>query len=152
PEAIDHPSLDNEIKTAVKNLLEQLSDEDFQVEAINFNMLDYAVPAYYVLTTAEASSNLSRYDGIRYGYSHNHSNVELTEFYKAGRSAGFGQEVKRRIMLGTFVLSTGYYDAYFTKAQQVRRLLTDQINLIFSKFDFIILPTVPNKAAFIGDK
>ena len=151
PQALDHPSLDVEISDAIKNLLGELRRDGNSVEPVNFDMLDFAVPAYYVLTTAEASSNLSRYDGVKFGYASNHSNVELTDFYKATRSAGFGREVKRRIMLGTFVLSTGYYDAYFTKAQQIRRLFTEQMNLVFSDFDFIILPTMPHTAALIED-
>ena len=151
PQALDHPSLDMEISKSVKELLSQLQKEGNYVESVNFEMLDFVVTAYYVLTTAEASSNLSRYDGVRFGYASNHSNVELTDFYKATRSAGFGREVKRRIMLGTFVLSTGYYEAYFTKAQQIRRLFTDQMNLVFRDFDFIILPTVPHTASLTGE-
>ncbi len=91
------------------------------VEAVDFELLDYIVPAYYVLTTAEASSNLARFDGVRYGHRTAGKDLELTEFYKRTRSEGFGREVKRRILLGTFVLSAGYYDAYFTKAQQVQK-------------------------------
>jgi len=105
-----------------------------------------------VLTTAEASSNLSRYDGIKYGYRSSEPNLELTEFYKLTRSAGFGKEVKRRIMLGTFVLSAGYYDAYFTRAQKVRSLLIDKIRLILSDFDFILLPNSPVTAFKVGEK
>ncbi len=151
PQALDHPSLDVEISHAIKNLIKELEKEGYQIEPVNFEMLDFAVPAYYVLTTAEASSNLSRYDGVKFGYASDHNNVELTDFYKSTRSAGFGREVKRRIMLGTFVLSTGYYDAYFTKAQQIRRLFIEQMYLVFSDFDFIILPTVPRTAALIDD-
>lgn len=147
PQALDHPSLDLEISQNVKNLLRSLEENGNLVEPVDFEMIDFSVPAYYVLTTAEASSNLSRYDGIKFGYALNHSNVELTDFYKASRSKGFGREVKRRIMLGTFVLSTGYYDAYYTKAQKIRRLLSEQIKLVFNGFDFIILPTVPHTAA-----
>jgi aspartyl-tRNA(Asn)/glutamyl-tRNA(Gln) amidotransferase subunit A len=106
----------------------------------------------YILTTAEASSNLSRYDGIKFGYRSSSPGVELTEFYKQTRSAGFGKEVKRRIMLGTFVLSAGYYDAYYTRAQKVRKLLITKTELIFSDFDFIILPTSPVTAFKTGEK
>ena len=117
-----------------------------------FELLDYIVPAYYVLTTAEASSNLARFDGVRYGYRTPATNLELTEFYKRTRSEGFGKEVQRRILLGTFVLSAGYYDAYFTKAQQVRQLLVERTELIFKDFDIIILPTAPSTAWRIGEK
>ena len=119
---------------------------------VKFDLLDYIVPAYYVLTTAEASSNLSRFDGVKYGLRATSPNLELTEFYKQSRSTGFGKEVKRRIMLGTFVLSAGYYDAYFTRAKKVRQLLNDKIQLIFNNFDFILLPTSPVTAFKAGEK
>jgi aspartyl-tRNA(Asn)/glutamyl-tRNA(Gln) amidotransferase subunit A len=152
PEALDHPSLDPEIAAGIKATLTQLKEEGHTVEPVAFDLLDHIVPAYYVLTTAEASSNLNRYDGIKYGYRANGNEGDLTELYKESRSSGFGKEVKRRIMLGTFVLSSGYYDAYFTKAQKVRRLLFDKIQLIFSQFDFILLPTTPSTAFKIGEK
>src|SRR6202008_3601358 len=106
----------------------------------------------YVLTTAEASSNLSRFDGVKFGYRAEIADGDLTELYKASRSQGFGKEVQRRIMLGTFVLSAGYFDAYFTKAQQVRQLLANRTKEIFSDFDAIISPTVPVPAFRIGEK
>ncbi|HKZ65693.1 MAG TPA: Asp-tRNA(Asn)/Glu-tRNA(Gln) amidotransferase subunit GatA [Chitinophagaceae bacterium] len=151
-EALDHPSLDPEISSSIKSLLEQLKNGGHQVEPVSFDLLDHIVPAYYVLTTAEASSNLSRYDGVKYGYRTNKIDVDLTELYKESRSHGFGKEVKRRIMLGTFVLSAGYYDAYFTRAQKVRKLLFDKTQLIFNDFDFIFLPTAPSVAFKIGEK
>jgi aspartyl-tRNA(Asn)/glutamyl-tRNA(Gln) amidotransferase subunit A len=151
-EALDHPSLDQEITESIKKTLEQFKKDGHIVEPVKFNLLDYVVPAYYVLTTAEASSNLSRYDGIKYGARTLTNNSDLNEFYKETRSAGFGKEVKRRIMLGTFVLSAGFYDAYFTKAQKVRKLLYAQIQLIFNNFDFIVLPTSPSVAFKIGEK
>ncbi len=151
-EALDHPSLDGEISDSIKNLLKQLKVDGHQVQSVAFDLLDHIVPAYYVLTTAEASSNLSRYDGVKYGYRVPATNIELTDLYKNTRSSGFGKEVKRRIMLGTFVLSSGYYDAYFTRAQKVRKLLFDKIQLIFNDFDFIILPTSPSTAFKIGEK
>lgn len=151
-EALNHPSLDPEISAAIKQLIEQLKKDGHTTEPVKFDLLDYIVPAYYVLTTAEASSNLSRYDGVRYGYRTPESNPDLTEFYKQTRSAGFGKEVKRRIMLGTFVLSAGYYDAYFTRAQKVRRLLSDKTQEIFNRFDFILLPTSPVTAFKTGEK
>jgi aspartyl-tRNA(Asn)/glutamyl-tRNA(Gln) amidotransferase subunit A len=151
-EALDHPSLDPEISSSVKKLIGQLKEEGYEAEAVAFDLLDFIVPAYYVLTTAEASSNLSRYDAVKYGYRTAQKGIDLTEFYKLSRSEGFGKEVKRRIMLGTFVLSSGYYDAYFTRAQRVRNLLRQRIQLIFNDFDFIILPTSPATAFTAGEK
>jgi len=151
-EALNHPSLDPEISAAIKQLIEQLKKDGHTAEQVKFDLLDHIVPAYYVLTTAEASSNLSRYDGVRYGYRTPELNTDLTEFYKQTRSTGFGKEVQRRIMLGTFVLSAGYYDAYFTRAQKVRRLLSDKTREIFNSFDFILLPTSPVTAFKAGEK
>jgi len=151
-EALDHPGIDPEISKAIASKIEELKKQGHVAEKVDFDLLDYIVPAYYVLTTAEASSNLSRYDGVKYGYRTNSPGFELTEFYKQSRSTGFGKEVKRRIMLGTFVLSAGYYDAYFTRAQKVRKLLTDKIQLIFKDFDFILLPTSPVTAFKTGEK
>ena len=151
-EAIHHPSLDKQIKENILNLVENLRSNGHTVTEIDFDLLDYVVPAYYVLTTAEASSNLSRYDGIRYGYQSKGNIKDLTEFYMRNRTEGFGKEVQRRIMLGAFVLSSGYYDAYFSKAQQVRRLLTDKTNAIFADYDAVIMPTSPTTAFPIGDK
>ena len=147
-----HPSLDKEIAGQIFNLIDLLKEAGHTVEEIDFNLLDYIVPAYYVLTTAEASSNLSRYDGVRYGHRTDKPVEDLTAFYLQNRSEGFGTEVKRRIMLGTFVLSAGYYDAYYNKAQQVRKMLLDQTLLIFNNFDAVILPTSPTTAYKIGDK
>ena len=149
---LEHPSLDKEISGQIFTLIEQLRTAGHIVEEIDFNLLDYIVPAYYVLTTAEASSNLSRYDGVRYGHRTDKPVEDLTAFYLQNRSEGFGVEVKRRIMLGTFVLSSGYYDAYYNKAQQVRKMLSDQTLLIFRNFDAVILPTSPTTAYKIGDK
>jgi len=151
-ETLEHPSLDTEIADGINKLIEQIKSEGHEVTALSFEYLDYIVPAYYILTTAEASSNLSRYDGVRYGYRSAKPSTDLTEFYKHNRSEGFGKEVKRRIMLGTFVLSTGYYDAYFTKAQKVRRKLVEKTHLVFNEFDFILMPTSPSVAFKIGEK
>ena len=151
-ETLEHPSLDTEIANGINKLIEQIKSDGHEVTALNFEYLDYIVPAYYILTTAEASSNLSRYDGVRYGYRSEKPSNDLTEFYKHNRSEGFGKEVKRRIMLGTFVLSTGYYDAYFTKAQKVRRKLVEKTQLVFNEFDFILMPTSPSVAFKIGEK
>ncbi len=151
-EAIRHPSLDPEIASAISGCLQQLKAAGHTVEAVPFGLLDYIVPAYYVLTTAEASSNLSRYDGVRYGHRSKETATDLAGFYELNRSEGFGKEVQRRIMLGTFVLSAGYYDAYFSKAQQVRRLLVDTVTRIFAAYDAILMPTVPGTAFKIGEK
>lgn len=151
-EALDHPANDPEISSSILKWIEQIQKDGHTVEPANFELLNYIVPAYYVLTTAEASSNLSRYDGVRYGYRIPDANLELTDFYKKTRSAGFGKEVKRRIMLGTFVLSAGYYDAYFTKAQKARQTVLKKIQEIFNDYDFILMPTVPATAFRAGEK
>ncbi len=151
-EALNHPSLDPAIQASIMAQIDQLRQAGHIVEAIDFNLLEYVVPTYYVLTTAEASSNLSRYDGVRYGHRTNKEGIDLTEMYKASRSEGFGEEVKRRILLGTFVLSEGFFDAYFTKAQQVRQLLKQRTDAIFSEYDMILSPTVPATAFTIGEK
>lgn len=151
-ETIEHPSLDPEIAKAIRQLFHQLNMDGHQVTELNFEYLDYIVPTYYVLTTAEASSNLSRYDGVRFGYRADEKDMELSAFYKQNRSRGFGKEVKRRIMLGTFVLSAGYYDAYFTKAQQVRKKLVEKTEQVFKDFDFLCMPTSPNVAFKTGEK
>jgi aspartyl-tRNA(Asn)/glutamyl-tRNA(Gln) amidotransferase subunit A len=151
-ETLEHASLDPEIASSVYRLLQQLKADGHEVNEMHFEYLDYIVPAYYILTTAEASSNLARYDGVRYGYRSEKPAADLIEFYKHNRSEGFGKEVKRRIMLGTFVLSTGYYDAYFTRAQKVRRKLVDKTNEVFQTNDFIIMPVSPSVAFKIGEK
>lgn len=151
-EAVEHPSLDPEIRQALLQKFDKLIAAGHQVEAVDFPLLDYIVPTYYILTTAEASSNLSRFDGVRYGHRSTVKVEDLGEFYAHNRSEGFGHEVKRRILLGSFVLSAGYYDAYFTKAQQVRRRLFDQTQLIFNRFDAILAPTAPTPAFRFGEK
>lgn len=151
-QALASPALDPEIREGLFRLIGELQTQGHEVKGIDFEYLDYIVPAYYVLTTAEASSNLARYDGIRYGFRDVDKNQDLADLYNNTRSKGFGREVKRRIMLGTFVLSAGYYDAYFTKAQQVRKLLVEKTDLIFSDFDVLIFPTVPSTAFRIGEK
>lgn len=150
-EAIEHPSMDAEIRDEIKRLIEKLQAEGHSVEPVDFPHLDHLVPVYYILTTAEASSNLARYDGIHMGYrSENAHDLEST--YKLSRTEGFGPEVKRRILLGTFVLSSGYYDAYYSKAQKARRLIQDETNRIFANFDFILSPTSPHTAFSIGEE
>jgi aspartyl-tRNA(Asn)/glutamyl-tRNA(Gln) amidotransferase subunit A len=120
------------------------------VEGVDFDLLNFIVPTYYVLTTAEASSNLSRFDGIRFGHRTTEKVEDLAELYKLSRTEGFGAEVQRRILLGTFVLSAGYFDAYFTKAQQVRQKLVEFTSQLFAQYDFIISPTVPTTAFKLG--
>ncbi len=150
-ETIETEGIDPEIKVAMYNRVKALQADGHTVEPVSFPYLKYAVPTYYVLTTAEASSNLSRYDGVHFGYrSPNATDLEST--YKLSRSEGFGEEVKRRIMLGTFVLSAGYYDAYYAKAQKVRRIIQEKSNEILSNYDLIILPTTPTTAFKIGEK
>lgn len=147
---INHDSLDIEIRQSIESLAAELKSEGHVVEEIDLDLVDYMVPAYYILTTAEASSNLSRYDGVRYGFRAEESPEDIGDFYKKNRSLSFSKEVKKRIMLGTFVLSEGYYDAYYTKAQQVRNLLAMQAKEIFKKYDIILLPTVPSTAFEAG--
>lgn len=150
-ETIDSPGLDPEIKQKTYSLIEQLKSEGHTVEAVDFPMLDYLIPAYYVLTTAEASSNLARYDGIHFGYRSPKAH-DLESTYKMSRSEGFGKEVKRRIMLGSFVLSSGYYDAYYGKAQKVRRLIREKTLEILSQYDFVLTPSTPGTAFKLGSK
>ncbi|HUQ67424.1 MAG TPA: Asp-tRNA(Asn)/Glu-tRNA(Gln) amidotransferase subunit GatA [Flavitalea sp.] len=152
PEALDSTALDPAIREGLMNFIKKLKSEGHTIEPVHFEYLDFIVPTYYILTTAEASSNLSRFDGVKYGYRHSNKSPELAEMYSKTRSEAFGKEVKRRIMLGTFVLSAGYYDAYFTKAQQVRTLLVEQTNLIFKEFDFLLFPTSPSTAFKLGEK
>jgi aspartyl-tRNA(Asn)/glutamyl-tRNA(Gln) amidotransferase subunit A len=151
-QALEHPGLDPEMGAAINELIEQLRQDGHIVDPIEFDLLNHIVPTYYVLTTAEASSNLSRFDAVRFGYRAPLVNSDLNDMYKASRSAGFGKEVQRRIMLGTFVLSAGYFDAYFTKAQQVRRILLNKSVDVFAKYEAIISPTVPSTAFKIGEK
>lgn len=148
--ALNHESLDAEIRQSTYDLIEDLKAKGNTVEAVPFDLLEFLIPAYYVLTTAEASSNLARFDGIRYGYrSPNATNFEET--YLKTRTEGFSEEVKRRILLGTFVLSSGYYDAYYTKAQKIRRLITERTNAVLAEYDFILMPTAPTTAFKIGN-
>ena len=148
-ECFDAEGLDPEVKTAHLNKIEELKAAGHTVEAVSFPYLDQLVPCYNVLSNAEASSNLSRFDGMRYGYRSENA-VDLETTYTKSRSEGFGAEVKRRIMLGTFVLSAGYYDAYYSKAQKVRRLIQDKTFEILSDYDFILTPTTPHTAFKIG--
>jgi len=145
-QAFENSSLDVEIRTQIEVFMKTLTESGHSIEVVDFELLDYIVPVYYVLTTAEATSNLSRYDGVRFGYRNSTNSANLSDMYTYTRSEGFGKEVKRRIMLGNFVLSAGYFDAYFTKAQQVRQMLVQQTKHLFTAYDFIILPTSPTTA------
>ena len=148
--AVHHEGLDADVSRLTLETIEKLRQQGHQVEPVSFDILEYLIPAYYVLTTAEASTNLSRYDGVRFGY-RNPDAKDLYETYTKSRTEGFSTEVKRRIMLGTFVLSAGYFDAYYAKAQKVRRLLQECTQDIFKEYDFILLPTSPTPAWNIGE-
>ncbi len=151
PETLESEGLDPEVKSLTEQTIKKLEEEGHSVEPISFPYLNYVVPTYYILTMAEASSNLARYDGVHYGYrSPNATDLETT--YKKSRSEGFGAEVKRRIILGSFVLSAGHYDAFYGKAQRVRRLIAEKMNDILHDHDFILLPTTPGPAFGIGEK
>lgn len=143
--------LDAEVRKAVETAIQSLSKLGCEVVEISLLHTEYAIPAYYIVATAEASSNLARFDGVRYGYraqgAHN-----LSEMYRRTRDLGFGAEVKRRIMLGTYALSAGYYDAYYLKAQKVRTLLTRDFEKAFKQVDAIVTPTSPTAAFKLGDK
>tara|TARA_B100000900_G_scaffold263577_1_gene224837 strand:- start:2445 stop:3866 length:1422 start_codon:yes stop_codon:yes gene_type:complete len=148
-ETLESSALDAQVKSHIIEKIEQLKAFGHKVIAIDFPYLQYLVPTYYVLTTAEASSNLARYDGVHFGY-RSADAQDISSTYANSRTLGFGEEVQRRIMLGTFVLSAGYYDAYYTKAQKVRRLLLNKTHTIFEKCDFILSPTSPHTALEMG--
>ncbi len=148
-ECVEANGIDPEVKQAVFTKLNALKESGHTVEAVDFPYLDYLVPTYYVLTTAEASSNLARFAGIHYGYRSN-DGKDLESTYKKTRSQGFGKEVKRRIMLGTFVLSAGYYDAYYNKGQKVRRIIQDKTLELLKSYDALITPSTPGTAFEFG--
>lgn len=148
-EALRAEGLDSEIRQAHLDLIDKLKADGHQVDAVSMPEMESLVPAYYVMTCAEASSNLSRYDGIHFGY-RDPGATDLESTYKLSRSNGFGTEVKRRIMLGTFVLSSGYYDAYYNKAQRVRRKVQQATEALLEEYDFILTPTAPTTAFKLG--
>ncbi len=148
-DALVDKSLDPEIRERTMNLIEELKTKGHTVEPVSFPWLDVMVPVYYILTTAEASSNLARYDGIHYGKRSEEAD-DLESAYKLSRTEGFGDEVKRRILLGTFVLSSGYYDAYYSKAQKARRVVKEATEKIFEEYDLILSPTSPHTAFEMG--
>ncbi|MCA0365094.1 MAG: Asp-tRNA(Asn)/Glu-tRNA(Gln) amidotransferase subunit GatA [Bacteroidetes bacterium] len=149
-EALESEGLDNEVKTLTEQRLQALKNVGHELVPLSFPKLKYLLPTYYILTMAEASSNLNRYDGIRFGHRSN-AGKNLEELYKKSRGEGFGKEVKRRIMLGTFILSADYYDAYYTKAQKVRSIIKAETEAFFEKVDFIVSPTTPTPAFKIGE-
>jgi aspartyl-tRNA(Asn)/glutamyl-tRNA(Gln) amidotransferase subunit A len=150
-EAVENDSVNPEISARVKAFIEDLRGRGFVVEGVSFPYLQYMVPTYYVLTTAEASSNLARFDGINFGY-RSQDAVGIDDVYTKSRTEGFGKEVKRRILLGTFVLSAGYFDAYYGTAQRVRQLLRQKTREIFSEYQLLISPTCTDGAFRFGEK
>ncbi len=143
--------LDTEVRTAVEAGIAKLRAAGCEIIPISLPHTPYAIPTYYVIATAEASANLARFDGVRYGYRAKGSRT-LSEMYRKTRDEAFGAEVKRRIMLGTYALSSGYYDAYYLKAQRVRTLLTRDFEQAFQKVDAIVTPTAPSPAFKLGEK
>jgi aspartyl-tRNA(Asn)/glutamyl-tRNA(Gln) amidotransferase subunit A len=143
--------LDAEVRTAVEAGIAKLRSAGCEIIPISLEHTAYAIPTYYVIATAEASANLARFDGVRYGYRAKGART-LAEMYRKSRDEGFGAEVKRRIMLGTYALSSGYYDAYYLKAQRVRTLLTRDFEQAFQKVDAIVTPTAPTPAFRLGEK
>ncbi|MFG6394700.1 MAG: Asp-tRNA(Asn)/Glu-tRNA(Gln) amidotransferase subunit GatA [Lachnospiraceae bacterium] len=141
--------LDSEVKEAVLNAAKVLEEKGAEIEEFNLSLVDYAIPAYYIIACAEASSNLARFDGVKYGYRTDSYNG-LHNMYKKTRSEGFGAEVKRRIMLGSFVLSSGYYDAYYIKALKTKALIKQAFDKAFSKYDVILGPAAPSTAPELG--
>jgi aspartyl-tRNA(Asn)/glutamyl-tRNA(Gln) amidotransferase subunit A len=150
-ECYETEGIHSEVKAALDKQISDLKEKGHEVSLVDFPYIDFMIPVYYILTTAEASSNLARFDGVRYGYRSKNATT-LESVYKKSRTEGFGPEVQRRIMLGTFVLSEGYYDAYYSKAQKVRRLIMDKTNEILDKHDFILLPASPTPPFRIGEK
>ena len=142
--------LDSEVKTAVLDAAKKLEAKGAIVEEFDLSLVEYAIPAYYVIASAEASSNLSRFDGVKYGYRAKEYEG-LHSMYKKSRSEGFGAEVKRRIMLGSFVLSSGYYDAYYLKALRTKALIKQAFDRAFEKYDVILGPAAPTTAPKLGE-
>jgi aspartyl-tRNA(Asn)/glutamyl-tRNA(Gln) amidotransferase subunit A len=143
--------IDPEVKNSVESAISKLEELGAKTVDISLPHTEYAIPVYYVLATAEASSNLARFDGVRYGFRAEEPTT-LADMYRRTRALGFGTEVKRRIMLGTYVLSSGYYDAYYKKGQQVRSLIEQDYRKAFEKCDVIATPTSPTAAFRIGEK
>ena len=151
PEEYFGQGLDAEVRSRIEKGIETLGAAGCIVKKISLAHTPYAIPTYYLVATAEASANLARFDGIRYGYRSSASDT-LSAMYRHSRDEGFGDEVKRRILLGTYALSAGYYDAYYLKAQQVRRLLADEFLRAFAEVDAMVTPTAPTPAFKLGEK
>lgn len=154
-DGVESPGVDLSVREATLAKIDSLRKAGHTVEPVDLSLLKYLLPTYYILTTAEASSNLSRFDGVRYGYRSvgtDTSALDLLSLYKKSRTEGFGAEVRKRILLGTFVLSASYYDAYYTKAQQVRRLIRQETEQLFDQYDFLLSPTTPTPAFLLGEK
>ena len=143
--------LDSEVRAAVEAAIQKLAESGCEIVPVSLPHTEYAIPVYYIVATAEASSNLARFDGVRYGYRARDART-LSEMYRRSRDHGFGTEVKRRIMLGTYALSAGYYDAYYLKVQKVRTLLVRDFEEAFKKVDAIVTPTSPTAAFKLGEK
>jgi aspartyl-tRNA(Asn)/glutamyl-tRNA(Gln) amidotransferase subunit A len=143
--------LASEVRAAVEAAIQKLAESGCEIVPVSLPHTEYAIPTYYLVATAEASSNLARFDGVRYGYRAGDART-LSEMYRRSRDHGFGTEVKRRIMLGTYALSAGYYDAYYLKAQKVRTLLVRDFEEAFKKVDAIVTPTSPTAAFKLGEK
>ncbi len=150
-DTLNSEGLDNEVKQKTIEKIEKLKLQGHEIVPLSFPNMKFLLPTYYILTMAEASSNLSRYDGIRFGHRTAAAN-NLTELYKNSRTEGFGKEVKKRILLGSFILSADYYDAYYTKAQKVRQIIKKETEAFFENIDFIVSPTTPTPAFKIGEK
>ena len=149
--AVENEAIAPEIRRQTSDVLNRLRAEGHEVVGIDMPLLDSLLPTYYILTTAEASSNLSRFDGVRYGFrAEDYANLD--DMYMKSRAQGFGAEVKRRILIGTYVLSHGYYDAYYLQAQRIRRLIANDFVEAFKSCDVIMGPTSPSTAFKLGEK
>lgn len=150
-ESVESEAVAPAIRQRTLEVIAQLREQGHTVEPVEMPLLKYGLPTYYILTTAEASSNLARFDGVRYGYRSQQA-TDLESLYKKSRTEGFGEEVRRRILLGTFVLSANYYDAYYTKAQRVRKLIRSETEQLLTQYDFLISPVTPTTAFKLGEK
>ena len=151
PKELFAEGINEEVKESLEKAIETYKELGAEVSEVSLNIAEYALASYYIIACAEASSNLGRFDGVRYGHRAKEFN-NLKELYRNSRTEGFGPEVKRRIILGTYVLSSGYYDAYYKKAQQVRTLVMNEFKSIFDNYDIILTPTSPTVAFDIGSK
>ena len=148
-QCFEREGLDSTVADAVRSTAAVMQELGAQVETVDLDFLDYVIPAYYIIAAAEASSNLSRFDGVKYGMRASEYE-DLTDLYNKTRSEGFGDEVKKRILLGTFVLSSGYYDAYYRKALKVKAIIKESFDKLYERFDLILTPTAPSTAPMLG--